>query len=98
MAQVAVPEDPPAVSTMAAKAAKADGQTKASKVAKGDGVRLDAIGAMESEPWKDERIGSLDFLGAMFNWTETCWIACAQTLYIYDMTNLAYLDRQCVAF
>ena len=86
MAQVAVPEDPPAVSTMAAKAAKADGQTKASKVAKvakGDGVRLDAIGAMESEPWKDERIGSLDFLGAMFNWTETCWIACAQTIHIY---------------
>jgi hypothetical protein len=47
---------------MAAKAAKADGQTKASKVAnvaKGDGVRLDAIGAMESEPWKDERIGAV---------------------------------------
>ena len=85
MAQVAVPEDPPAVSTMAAKAAKADGQTKASKVAKvakGDGVRLDAIGAMESEPWKDERIGSLDFLGAMFNWTETCWMHVPK-LYIY---------------
>ena len=50
-AQVAVPE--------AAKAGVSQGQTKASKVAKGDGVLtgLDAIGAMESEPWISGFVG-----------------------------------------